>query len=276
MEQHLDPKVVLVVGDAHGDTGFIERAAKVARHRGVEVILHLGDFGAYWPGSDRWLAEVDRVLARHGVKRLVFVDGNHEGWVSKVGPGGLVGARASAERDEQGFVVISERVRWADRGHRWTWGGVRFGALGGAFSVDHGYRVSGLTWWPGLEAPDQCDVERLGSEPLDVLVTHDAPDSANMPSGGLPLLDEMKSAEVRYLIEQALHNTNAALVLHGHWHLRYGTSVNWWGEDGVERIARVEGIGANISPTGDGWAVLRLTGGVPICEAGPPAPSSGW
>jgi hypothetical protein len=48
-----------------------------------------------------------------------------------------------------GFVEVTDRILWAPRGHRWTWQGVRFLALGGAFSIDRQYRKldSGRWGW---------------------------------------------------------------------------------------------------------------------------------
>lgn len=78
-----------------------------------------------------------------------------------------------ANPDEDGFVTLRPHVRWVPRGQRWTWTGVRFGALGGAFSLDWRTRTIGTTWWPTREELGDTDVERLGDAPLDVLLTHD-------------------------------------------------------------------------------------------------------
>lgn len=62
-------------------------------------------------------------------------------------------------------------IRHAPRGHRWTWAGLRFLALGD----DRAYRVLGVSWWPE-EASEAADVARcLEGGPVDVMICHEAP-----------------------------------------------------------------------------------------------------
>ncbi|WP_418606295.1 O-antigen ligase family protein [Georgenia sp. SUBG003] len=58
--------------------------------------------------------------------------------------------------------------------------------VGGAFSVDRDRRREGMTLWADLEEPTQEDIEQLGDDPLDVLLTHEhqprpAPEPAQTP-----------------------------------------------------------------------------------------------
>lgn len=158
------------------------------------------------------------------------------------------------------MLSIVDRCRWLPRGHRWEWSGVRFGALGGAFSVNWRWRAEGISWRRGEMLTD-ADVARLGDEPLDVLISHDAPQG--MPLRGLPIppVDEMRSAEVRVRILEAVEATEPALVVHGHWHHRYRHELTWpVTVDGelVWRSAQVEGLAADIEGDRRSWAVLDL------------------
>jgi hypothetical protein len=66
------------------------------------------------------------------------------------------------------------------------------------------------------------DVERLGTEPLDILVTHDHPGGIDLPTGfSLRPTDQAVSDEQRLLLREAVDQTNPRLVLHGHWHYRH-------------------------------------------------------
>src|SRR5262249_50210119 len=127
---------------------------------------------------------------------VAFVDGDHDNT-------GLLLSRY-AERDEDGLVVVRPRIRYAPRGHRWTWDGARLAAFGGAYSVDKSLRLfrerekaakirianshrpadrqrsedtSGWLWLPDEEMTDAEFAALLGDEPepVDVLVTHDKP-----------------------------------------------------------------------------------------------------
>lgn len=284
----MDPERILLVGDVHGDTEFVAGAARRARALGLRTIVQLGDLGALWPGSTGWLAQLDRVLSRHGVEQLVFIDGNHEGWTSDVAfagaprGGGLVRARRAAPRTAEGFALLSERVAWADRATRWTWCGRRFGALGGAFSIDWRGRSPGRSWWPDLEEPSETDVDRLvAGGALDVLLTHDAPIGTGLRSSAvLHTADEERAGDVRRLVHCAVNETRPRLVVHGHWHHRYCEDLAWMdqraGADGEPAWAsvRVEGLGANISPFADAVAVLDLTGDAPTVAAATPGAAS--
>lgn len=283
-----DPAIerVFVLGDIHGNLPFLQRAAHVAADAGCRVILQLGDLGALWPGSRTWLAAADRILRLTGLEYLVYVEGNHDGFTSddvtfpdrhgRAVTGGLARAKHAAARDDAGFCVLSNRIRWAPRGHRWTWNDVRFGALGGAFSVDWRRRTPGWTWWPDHERPTETDLDRLGTDALDVLVTHDSPTGIDLDVISdlrLPAADQARADEPRQIIRAAVEATGPTLMLHGHWHWRYGTDLHWTDTTGADRITRVEGLGADVDDD-VAWAsgVLDLRAGAPSFPAGDPLP----
>jgi hypothetical protein len=109
-------------------------------------------------------------------------------------------------------VAIGDRCRYLPRGLRWDWRGVRFGALGGAFSVDRRERVEGESWW-WAEVISDADVERLGDARLDVLVTRDAPEGVPLRGLGLPPVDQVLAGEVRARIRSAVESTEPRLTV---------------------------------------------------------------
>src|SRR5207302_2100931 len=125
---------------------------------------------------------------------------------------------------------------------------VRFGALGGAFSIDWRDRTPGKSWWPE-EVTTASDVERLGGEPLDVLVAHEAPAGVPLAGFRLPVEDEVRSEEVRQLVRAAVQATRPRLVLHGHWQKRNSHELSWPAEL-FGRLdwssTQVEGLGADV------------------------------
>lgn len=207
-----DPTRVLVAGDVHGDPYWIKQLIQYAKELECAGILQLGDFGARWPGNN---SQFERTASERLVAEDLwcwFIDGNHEGW-----PGLL---KAQAESDSQA-VEIEPRVIWLTRGLRWAWNGIRFGALGGAFSVDCRFRADGFNWWRVEECPTEDDLDILGDERLDVLLTHDAPSSVTLPEGMNLSYDlELRANEIRDRLELARQMTAPSLVLHGHWHYR--------------------------------------------------------
>lgn len=213
-----DSTRIAVVGDLHANLTATARVLRSAATDGCDTVVSVGDLGVSWPGDgDRFVNWLDRQLGSYGL-RMVFVDGNHEGWphLSEL-RGALPGATHQ----------LAERLVWADRGARWEWSGVRFGALGGAYSIDAERREAGRNWWPELEQPSDDDVTRLAAAgPCDVLITHDAPAEVPLlsrwPDGSAP---EVAARTARQLISDAVVHTDAHTVFHGHWHHRHDTRV---------------------------------------------------
>ncbi len=127
-----DPTRLLVAGDTHGNHMHWKHVLlPAARKHQVDGIVQLGDFG-YWPLTGEglnYLAWLSAELDDDDL-RVIFVDGNHEDHKAL--------RQLPARAD--GFVEVTDRILWAPRGHRWTWQGVRFLALGGAYSIDGQYR----------------------------------------------------------------------------------------------------------------------------------------
>ena len=252
---------VLIAGDTHGDAGWVEELCDVAVKERCDVILQLGDFG-FWShtsAGETYLNTVNRALTKQGLQ-LWWIDGNHESF----------DVLRQLPVDGDGLVTVRDRIVYIPRGARWEWQGCRFGALGGAFSIDYQSREPGLSWWPGQEEVGQDDVDRVGDTPLDVLVTHDSPMGATVESQySVPAHIELRSQETRMRVADAVRRCRPQLVLHGHWHQRVSSDVafpetddsgeffdGWWG-------ARVEGFASNMQRNRDAWGVL-LPGETPL------------
>ena len=79
---------------------------------------------------------------------------------------------------------------------------------------------------------DHSDVERLGDEPLDVLVAHEAPAGLDLAAWQLPAEDQIRTDQVRSLIATAVEATQPRIVFHGHWHHVHDTELSW-----IDRVA---------------------------------------
>lgn len=157
---------VVVLGDVHGNAMAVITALQAAARTGVTAILSVGDFGiGPWPGERKSFTKaIDRWLTRLGVW-LFVTPGNHENY-DRID---------AAPRDTSGAIYLGSQLRALPRGHRLKIGGRTVGSLGGAVSVDVGpHRQPGRTWWPQERILD-ADIEALGTEPLDILITHEVP-----------------------------------------------------------------------------------------------------
>lgn len=222
---------ILLAGDTHRNLRhtlwLIDQAADLR----CASLFVLGDFAYRMDDGGQWfIQEVGDAAVDAGIL-VHWLDGNHDDhdWLDDV--------RADDCTDDDGFLVSGHvAVRYAHRGHRWTWGGLDFGALGGAHSVDQRHRLPHVSWWP-QETITAADVDRcLDGGPLDVLLTHDAPTAspvaAVMAERGRRYTDRPHTEANRRAVEQVRRATTPGVVAHGHYHLRYtrrfadgGTSI---------------------------------------------------
>jgi predicted phosphodiesterase len=232
---------VLLAGDTHGQADWLRFLAQVADEQKCTAILQLGDFG-YWEHLDDgcyYLKAASELMERYGLF-LFWVDGNHENHA-------LLRTRYDCSR----AVEIRPRVTYLPRGYRWACDGVRFLALGGAYSVDKPNRVEGQSWWSEETITD--DEVRKASEggPTDVLVCHDAPDGAAGVVGPSTAGDKDRWPESlgnRRQVRRVVDAVSPKLIVHGHYHHRNSTMLNG---------ARVEGFARDWMGA-DAFGVLSL------------------
>lgn len=238
-----NPEKILLFGDIHGSVSQAGRALDLAQEAGVKVLVQLGDFGI-WPGeaSKRFLDEVSAELVTRDLY-LYFVDGNHEDFPQLY----------AYPLAEDGTRPVRDRLAHLPRGLRWEWQGVKFGALGGAHSVDADYRVLGQSRWEEEHVtPEEAEFFRSGG-PVDVVLMHDSP--AGAPNSvvddpndiGKTLFSQVELYEAalhRRLLAAAVNPTRPRYVWHGHYH-KYMTGA--WTIDGASRETLVVGLNQGTS-----------------------------
>lgn len=272
-----DPPQVLLVGDLHGNTNHLRHLIDIADREQCSYLFQLGDFG-YWPHTPdgrAYLRDCEKFAARAG-QTIWWLDGNHD--------------RSSlidlAVTDNEGFVIVSDHVRYAPRGHRWTWNGVRFIALGGAYSVDKQWRLqaeqakasaaaekrarygygkpveaAGTLWFPEEELSDaELAAALTDPTPVDVMLTHDKPRASN-PAWNRKDIPECWPNQDR--IQAAVRALRPALLVHGHLHYPYTDRIR----SGDDSWTTVIGLDADPAAAAaerrnydkkDSWEVLTL------------------
>ncbi len=208
---------VAFAGDWHMNRIWASRAIGRAAEQGAQHIVHAGDFG--YTFEQEFLTEVTSQLNVCGL-HLWFVDGNHESfpWLGQVALAG------------DGTRPLSTRIAHLPRGFRWTWGGVRFLAMGGAHSVDRMCRIPGRTWWAEETLTRREQMRAGGGGKADVLVAHDCPaqvvipgiDDVDAPSW-IPAEELRRSFEHRRLLDGLCAMTMPAALWHGPYHRRHRT-----------------------------------------------------
>ena len=224
--------------------------AEIARAQRCEAIVQLGDLG-FFPRrrfGRLFLAGVELLLERMNL-RLFFLEGNHDDldalWRTKLP---LVG----------GFAAVGERVFYLRRGQRFRWHGVRFLAVGGAHSLDRGWRLQieqtpRTLWWPEETLSDADVARACRGGRVDVLLAHDCPAGVAIPG-----IDTAAVVETELNRRQLARIVGAVRPVHGlyhaHYHLRFDGRY-----ENLARSLSVPTVGLAYEHTGrDGWTVLDL------------------
>lgn len=251
---------LLLAGDVHGNCSFVISLLDQARNHGCDRIVQLGDWGAWEHTADgrEFVRDVEKHAAKRGI-RIYWLDGNHDNTALTL--------KLHPDRDDEGFHVVTDHVRYIPRGHYWTWSGVRFAAFGGAYSIDKAWRLNqekqrhapGTLWFPEEEMTDLEFGALLGTHnsPVDVLLTHDKPRSASL---GPAFKDLPECWPNQDRVQAAAVRLKPRLLVHGHLHRRYSFNIHV----GDGRWCQVEGLAADPEAMGrhyvkgDSWLVLDL------------------
>jgi predicted phosphodiesterase len=215
---------ILFAGDTHGNLSHLRYLLEVAQKERAHTLFVLGDFG-YWEHQDSGVIFLDKlstIAEKRGIP-VYFLDGNHDN--RKV----LLDLHVT--QDDEGFTRVRPNILHADRGHRWTWEGVRFIALGGAYSVDKEYRLMlerkhrkpGSLWFPGEEMTDtEMSQILLNTTPVDIMLAHDKPSKSN-PAWNRKEFLECLPNQLR--LQAAVDTLKPKMYLHGHLHYRYTDQI---------------------------------------------------
>lgn len=252
---------VMFAGDTHGNLSHLRYLIQVAVKERTHILFVLGDFG-YWEHQQTGAIFLDKLnkLAEDNGITVYFLDGNHDNRAELF--------NRHVTQDDQGFTNVRPNIRYADRGHRWEWAGVRFIALGGAYSVDKEYRLllerkskrrAGTLWFPGEEMTDREMLDILKDEtPVDIMLAHDKPAKTDV---GLKNLPECFPNQQR--LQAAVDTLKPRLYLHGHLHLRYTAQIPLPSLELNE--CTVEGLGADPDASWvgrysakDSWIIVDL------------------
>jgi Predicted phosphoesterases, related to the Icc protein len=221
---------VLLVGDLHANTAWLERAVVPAALRhDADLILQLGDFG-WWPGQpsgDRFIE-----AAQRSPIPLWWIDGNHEhhdDLARRVDASENVGVPTA--------VDLGGNLTYLPRGTRIGFDGVGGVGCGGAHSIDRQLRNPGQSWFES-ERLSEADIARCtAGGHADILFSHDAPAGWEIP-GLIPDEDlaprlhaELASCwSHRARLAQVLDAATPSLVVHGHYHSGYSMTFDAaWG-----------------------------------------------
>lgn len=235
---------IMLAGDTHGDGNAVKTLMEKARDIEADVLFVLGDFGI-WDHLDggAFTDHVSRFVNRYEVP-VCFLPGNHDNYDL------LFEWEADKPRTADGFYEIKPGLFYSPRGHRWTWSGVRFLSLGGAYSVDKEWRVmddqvvlrhaqmrqdrGGVldkrdrymlrtgqwSWWSQEEISEQEMRDAMEGGPVDVMLAHDKPRDAVVDWNRKDLPECWPNQQ---RIQSVVDAARPRLYVHGHLHYAYDT-----------------------------------------------------
>lgn len=205
-EQH--PDDILFAGDWHGYASQAQNVLIHASENDIHHVIQVGDFGM-WRGNntEKYLKRLQATCERFDIQ-LYFVDGTRH---------------------------IRKNIHHLPRGFRWEWDGIRYLAMGGAYSVDRKWRELGTSYFLEEEIGNDdfkalyASSLKAGSSQVDVLVTHDSPHLAPNPITDNPRKQEegirafgaeaiAAAGEHRKVLQLVTELVNPVLIVHGHYH----------------------------------------------------------
>lgn len=238
-------KKILLAGDTHGNTQHMKNIVNTATIHRVDKIIQLGDFGYKWPYRDSVETTCQGICdwsAQEFGIEWWFIPGNHDNYNE------MPIYADKPVRISEGFVFVPRGVTWEENG-------VTFLGMGGAYSIDKGYRTPNISWWE-REIPADWEWERAMDAPrAKVILSHDVMLGVDTFSHHDD--DWHRFPESRYVRENLRSLTEKhrpELIFHGHHHVRYTESVPI--ENGPSVI--VHGIGADINSFGDSYIVIEI------------------
>jgi len=190
--------IIGFIGDCHGN--WSDLAIAMLRLQDCDNIVQVGDFG-FWPPIIKEL-EVSRPI--------YFIDGNHEHFPFLW------------ERVDRNILKPQEvhpNVFYLPRGTVVEWGGMRFGCMGGAVSIDRQNRKEGIDWFPE-EVASYSEMMKLmtNESPIDVIIAHDCPNWAI--ENRLSHKNDDSSLAHRKMMDRMCQAVNPSFWVHGHYHFR--------------------------------------------------------
>jgi Icc-related predicted phosphoesterase len=242
---------VMIVGDTHNDTGFLEQLLFSHAKDEVDVVVQLGDFGlmlSMFGPIVKWL--VDNPTAK-----FIWLDGNHDNheYIETI----IMDDREPDHPVPMVFAdwlnkpdladTVTDRLLYAPRGSTTRIGSKNCMFLGGAVSIDRQWRTPGIDWWWNediSESDRRRAVEVAENNSIDVLFTHDAPSTDYLEEwlNKYGYKNDHASHRNRLAINDVIDAAFPERVYHGHMHVAYETRHN--------RYCTVLGLAANVNHRG--------------------------
>ncbi len=217
---------ILVSGDSHGDPNHIRSMVSKVEKFDCDAVFVVGDFG-WWPNSARIRRTFLDVCSTLPFP-VYFLAGNHEDWDN------LDKHIQNPDLIENGFIKVHPNIFYSPTGHIWTWDGIDFMSVGGAFSIDRGFKTKFISWFPQeIITEDDLNtcldnlLSRGEQKSIDIMLTHDAPSMVDFVLVYNNYINLGIETQInRNYLQQIVNIAKPSRIIHGHWHKGYNLTVD--------------------------------------------------
>ena len=209
--------MVFFTGDIHGFPWGIYNFCNDYKLTTEDIVVLLGDVGANYHNNERDDA-LKAVLTRLA-PTFLCIHGNHE-----MRPWNIAGYHLT---DWQGGKVWIQdeypNLLFARDGEIFTINGLKYIAIGGAYSVDKFYRLArGYGWWedeqPSAEIKEYVE-RQLRENHIDVILSHTCPFKYEPREMFLTMVDQSTvDASTEKWLDTIEESTDYKAWFCGHWH----------------------------------------------------------
>ena len=213
---------IYITGDKHGDLRSLVEFSQQNNLNKDDIIIILGDAGInYLPNNDLRCFLAKEFYNKNITCTLILVHGNHEDNPEYM--------QDMLEKEWRGGTVFYEEefpnILYLKDGEIYELNGKKVIALGGAYSVDKGYRLThGWRWFANEqmtpEVRQRCEdnLEKVDWE-VDVVLSHTVPISAEPVEFFLPGIDQSKVDKTTEIwLEKIKNKLTYKKWLAGHYH----------------------------------------------------------
>lgn len=209
--------MVYFTGDIHGSPYNIIRFSKRAKIKRSDVIVILGDVGANYYGNER---DSEMKMHLNALKpQILCIHGNHEKRPATIPSYKLKEWNGGQVWYEEPYP----KLLFAKDGEIYTVDGIRYLAIGGAYSVDKHYRLArGYGWWEDEQpsAEIKADVGRqVDKNAFDVILSHTCPMKYEPTEMFLPQIDQATvDTSTEEWLDAIEDKAEYIAWFCGHWH----------------------------------------------------------
>jgi hypothetical protein len=202
--KHSTQGKIVVVGDVHQDHTYLN---DILKEESPAVILQCGDFGFIW-NKNSWRERLGTIKNPMGTK-IFWCPGNHENYDMLESIWGLYGCEPKE---------VYPNIFYCPRGSRLVLNDELILFMGGALSVDKGFRILKKSWWQ-QEVLNKSDLCKCGIQDVDevfMVISHTSPGLFG-ERGTLHGIGDVHDP-TQDALDEVLYKVNPKYWFYGHWH----------------------------------------------------------